>query len=92
MTLSSGYPLPKLELLPASLPLDGAVRLELQEGLPILKASITVQRRITALLRKHQDGELTQNEAEELERYEEIDDYLSLLNRLVRNQFHPQSL
>ncbi len=86
MTLQSSYHLPKLEQLPASLPLDGAVRLELQEGLPVLRASTTVQRRITVLLRKHQDSALTQEEAEELERYEEIDDYLSLLNRLMRNQ------
>jgi uncharacterized protein YnzC (UPF0291/DUF896 family) len=35
---------------------------------------------------KQQAGTLTEEEAEEVDRYEEIDDYLSFLNRLVRNQ------
>jgi hypothetical protein len=40
---------------PASLPLDSTVRLELQNGLPVLRAWTAVQRRITALLRKQQE-------------------------------------
>ena len=78
-------PLPRLHHLPASLPLDGAVRLELQNGLPVLRASAAIQRRIAALLRKQQETELSLAETDELERYEEIDDYLSFLNRIVRN-------
>jgi hypothetical protein len=46
------YPFPQFHHLPASLPLDGAVHLEPQNGLPVLRASTAVQRRITALLRK----------------------------------------
>jgi hypothetical protein len=79
------YPFPKFHHLPASLPLDGAVRLELQNGLPVLRASTAVQRRITALLRKQQETTLSSEEIDELDRYEEIDDYLSFLNRIVRN-------
>ena len=79
------YPLPKLHHLPAALPLDGAVRLELQNGLPVLRASTVVQRRITALLHKQQETALSPEETDELDRYEEIDDYLSFLNRIVRN-------
>jgi hypothetical protein len=79
------YPLPRLHHLPASLPLDGAVRLELQNGLPVLRASTAVQRRITALLRKQQRSALSPEETDELDRYEEIDDYLSFFNRIVRN-------
>jgi len=79
------YPLPKLHHLPASLPLDGAVRLALQNGLPVLRASTAVQRRIAALLRKQQGTALSPAEADELDRYEEIDDYLSFLNRIVRD-------
>ena len=71
--------------LPASPPLDGAVRLELQNGLPVLRASTAVQRRITALLRKQQGTALSPEETDELDRYGEIDDYLSFLNRVVRN-------
>ncbi len=86
------YTLPKLHQLPGSLPLDGAVRLELQEGVPILRASTTVQRRVTALVRKQQDKTLTPEETDELDRYEEMDDYLSFLNRMVRNQFQAQPI
>lgn len=83
-------PFPKLHHLPASLPLDGAVRLELQNGLPVLRASIAVQRRIAALLRKQQETALSPEETDELDRYEEIDDYLSFLNRVVRNLLQGQ--
>jgi hypothetical protein len=85
MPSPSAYPLPKLHHLPASLPLEGAVRLELQNGLPVLRASTAVQRRITALLRKQQETALSPEETDELDRYEEIDDYLSFLSRIVRN-------
>jgi hypothetical protein len=80
---------PQLHHLPASLPLDGALRLELQDGVPVLRASATVQHRITTLLRKHQDGTLSLEETAELDRYEELDAYLSFLNRMVRNLLAP---
>jgi hypothetical protein len=78
-------PVPTLRHLPASLPLEGAVRLELQDGVPVLRASTVVQRRIATLLRKQQHGTLSPAETTELDEYEGLDDYLSLLNRLVRN-------
>ena len=90
MTSQPVYALPKLQQLPGSLPIDGAVRLELQEGVPIFRASTTVQRRIKTLMRKQQDKTLTPEETDELDRYEEMDDYLSFLNRIVRNQFQDQ--
>lgn len=37
--------LPKLNNLPASLPIEGAVRIELAEGIPIFRASGVVQGR-----------------------------------------------
>jgi hypothetical protein len=79
------YPFLKLHHLPASLPLDGAMRLELHNGLPVLRASTAVQKRIAALLRKQQETALSLEEIDELDRYEEIDDYLSFLNRIVWN-------
>ena len=51
----------------------------------MLRASATVQHRITTLLQKHQDGALSPEETAELDRYEELDAYLSFLNRMVRN-------
>jgi hypothetical protein len=77
--------LPKLSSFPQSLPLEGAVRIELVEGVPIFRASSTVQTRIEILLAKQQDDTLTPEEEEELDCYEEIDDYLSFVNRTVRN-------
>ena len=78
-------PLPQLQTLPASLPIEGAVRIEVVEGTPLFKASRRVQTRIETLLMKNQAGRLTKKEDEELSLYEEIDDYLSFLNRVVRN-------
>jgi hypothetical protein len=44
-----------------------------------------VQDHIESLLKKQRDGVLSPNEAEELGQYEDIDDYLSFINRLLRN-------
>lgn len=75
----------KLSHLPNSLPLDGAVRMELMEGVPIFRASSLVQGRIEALLTKQKESTLTSEENKELDEYEHLDDYLSLVNRTVRN-------
>lgn len=75
----------KLSHLPNSLPLDGAVRIELAEGVPIFRASSLVQERIEALLAKQKESTLTCEEEKELDEYEELDDYLSLVNRTIRN-------
>jgi uncharacterized protein YnzC (UPF0291/DUF896 family) len=85
MPAHSGSALPTLRHLPASLPPEGAVRIELQDGVPVLRASTAVQRRITTLLRKQKYRTLSPAETTELDQYEDLDDYLSLLNRLVRN-------
>jgi hypothetical protein len=84
------HPFPRLQRLPVTLPIEGAVRLELQEGVPIFRASTAVQKRIATLLRKQQASELSTEEVEELDQYEEIDDYLSFLNRIVRNFLQSQ--
>ena len=85
MNEMSMYPLPRLKNLPASLPLERAVRIELEEGVPVFKASRLVQDRIEELLRKQRDARLRVEEQTELDRYEEMDDYLSFVNRVVRN-------
>lgn len=77
--------IPKLKRLPETLLRDGAVRLELEQGVVIFRASVAVQRRITELLEKQKASALTAEEENELSDYEEIDDYLSHVNRLIRN-------
>jgi hypothetical protein len=81
---------PKLKSLPVTLPLEGAVRIELVEGVPIFRASNVVQERIETLLFEQQISQLTPDEEQELDSYEEIDYYLSFLNRVVRNLFQSQ--
>jgi hypothetical protein len=75
----------KLQHLPTSLPIEGAVRIDLVEGIPIFRASSTVQNHIEELLAKQQTALLNPEEEQELDCYEEMDDYLSFVNRTLRN-------
>jgi len=83
--------LPKLHNLPNSFPVEGAVRIELVEGVPLFRASITVQERIFKLLEKQKILPLNTEEEQELDLYEEIDDYLSFVNRTIRNLYLTQN-
>ena len=74
----------KLGSLPSNL-IEGAVRIELEEGIPLFTASSAVLIRIEQLLAKQQDAPLSLEEEQELDSYEEIDDYLSFVNRTMRN-------
>ncbi len=76
---------PKLTQLPPNLPIEGAVRIELEEGIPIFRASHLVQEQIEALLVKQKLMPLSPEEEQELDGYEAIDDYLSFVNRTLRN-------
>ena len=78
---------PQLQTLPASLPVEGAVNIVMEDGIPIFRASQLVQQRIEALLDKQADDHLSPEENSELDRYEEIDDYLSFVNRTIRNLY-----
>ena len=90
MSFTLDHPLPRLDRLPTSLPVEGAVRIELEEGTPVFRASSAVQTRIEALLSKQHASGLSQEEEQELDGYEEVDDYLSFLNRVVRNLVQAQ--
>lgn len=83
--------LPQLKNLRDTLPLEGAVRIELVENIPIFRASTTLTNRIEELLEKQQTSPLNSEEEQELNLYEEIDDYLSFVNRTVRNLFLNQT-
>lgn len=84
--MSTNLPL-KLDSLPETLQAEGAIRLELVEGIPIFRASDRVQNRIENLLIKQKEFTLNSEEEQELDDYEELDDYLSLVNRTVRNLY-----
>lgn len=71
--------------LPDTLPRDRAIELELVEGILIFRASQLVKDRIETLLDKQLSAGLTEAESQELDQYEELDDYLSYQNRLTRN-------
>jgi uncharacterized protein YnzC (UPF0291/DUF896 family) len=77
--------MPILHGLPITLPRDGAIQLDFEQGVLVFRVSQAVQDRIEELLSKQRAGGLSQAEAEELEQYEDIDDYLSFTNRLLRN-------
>jgi len=85
MTLTLTQPVPSLSGLPKTLPRERAIEIELEQGVLIFRASQSAQERIEALLAKERESQLTSGEQQELRQYEEIDDYLSFLNRLVRN-------
>jgi hypothetical protein len=81
-----------LTTLPENLPLDGAVRIELQDGIPIFRASHQVQERIETLLDNREERSLSELEEHELDCYAEMDDYLSFVNRMIRNNLTQEQL
>ncbi|MBM4259363.1 MAG: hypothetical protein FJ147_26120 [Deltaproteobacteria bacterium] len=56
MSTTSDQTLPRLQQLPTTLAAEGAVRIEIEEGVPIFRASTVVQTRIEALLAKQQSN------------------------------------
>jgi hypothetical protein len=85
MTMTPVEPVPALRALPVTFPREGAIEIELEQGVLIFRVSTAVQERIEELLEKQHESTLSQDEHEELDQYEEVDDYLSFVNRLSRN-------
>lgn len=77
--------LPKLKKLSKGLVASQTVNLKIEQGVVIFRASAEMKNRIEDLLDKDKSNSLTKKEAEELEMFAEIDDYLSHVNRLIRN-------
>ena len=84
------HPFPRLYSLPKALPLEGAVRIDLEEGIPVFRASAFIQARIEKLLLKEREARLSVQGKRELDQWEEIDDYLSLMNCVARNLMQVQ--
>lgn len=85
MVMLLNQPVPILSNLPTTLPRQGAIEIELEQGVLIFRISQTAQSRVEELVDKQRASQLAPNEDQELQQYEDIDDYLSYLNRLVRN-------
>jgi hypothetical protein len=85
MAATTNQNVPTVKKLPATLPRDGAIEIELEQGVLIFRVSHAVQNRIEMLLGKQRENGLTRSEEQELMQYEDVDDYLSFLNRLIRN-------
>lgn len=75
----------RLPKLVQALPMDDVVRIEQCESIPVFRSTPRVQERIETLLEKQAEASLDVEEERELDKYEELDDFLSLVNRLVRN-------
>ena len=78
--------------LPKNLPLDGAIAITIQDGVMIFRASQNIQERIENLLDKREETPLTEIEEQELDDFAAIDDYLSFVNRMIRNNFLLESI
>lgn len=69
----------------ASLPLENAVELVLEQGSNHFQGFVSRSDQIAELLDRQGSGVITPHEESEFDAFEEIDDYLSHVNRLIRN-------
>jgi pantothenate kinase len=92
MATQFNQPVPTLSDLPASLAREGAIDIEFEQGVLVFRISKDAQGRIEELVQKQASSNLTFSESDELDQYEKIDDYLSYLNRLIRNLAESSSI
>ena len=78
----------RLERLPKTLPREGAVRVELAQGVLVFRASRFFLERIGILTAKRNVAELTSEELQELQDYEELNNYLSWVNQTIIHTLH----
>jgi hypothetical protein len=78
----------ELKRLPKTLPTEGAVRVELAQGVLVFRASRFFLERIEILTAKKNVAELTSEELQELQDYEELNNYLTWVNRTIARNLH----
>lgn len=76
-----------LHRLPNSLPIEGSIGIELVKGLLVFRISTKRQERIETLTAQKTESALTSKEATELEQYQELVDYLNLVNETIKKAF-----
>jgi hypothetical protein len=78
----------ELKRLPKTLPTEGAVSIELAQGVLVFRASRFFMERIEILTAKKNVAELTSEELQELQDYEELNNYLSWVNQTIAHNLH----
>ena len=76
-----------LHPLPNSLPLKGSIGIELVKELLVFRISTKIQKRIETLFAQKTESALTSEEATQLEQYQELVDYLNLVNETMNKAF-----
>ena len=76
-----------LHRLPNSLPSEGSIGIELVKGLLVFRISTKIQERIETLFAQKTESALTSEEATELDQYQELVDYLNLVNETIKKAF-----
>ena len=76
-----------LHRLPNSLSIEGSIGIELVKGLLVFRISTKIEERIETLIPQKTESALTSEEATEREQYQELVDYLNLVNETMRKAF-----
>jgi len=76
-----------LHRLPNSLLSEGSISIELVKGLLVFPISTKIQDRIETLIAQKTESRLASKEATELEQYQELIDYLNLVNETIKKAF-----
>jgi hypothetical protein len=76
-----------LHRLPNSLSLEGSIGIELVKGLLVFRISTKIQDRIETLIAQKTESALTSEEETELDQYQQLVDYLNLVNETIKKAF-----
>ena len=76
-----------LHRLPNSLPTEGSIAIELVKGVLVFPISTKIQERIETLIAQKTESALTSEEATELDQYQQLVDYLNLVNETIKKAF-----
>jgi len=76
-----------LHRLPNSLSIEGSIGIELVKGLLLFRISTKIQERIETLIAQKTESALTSEEETELDQYQQLVDYLNLVNETIKKAF-----
>jgi hypothetical protein len=76
-----------LHRLPNSLSIEGSIGIELVQGLLVFRISTKIQDRIETLIAQKTESALTSEEETELDQYQQLVDYLNLVNETIKKAF-----